>query len=58
MYEIICINAGSSDGSLTILQEYAKKYDNIVLIDKENEGVSIARNVGMEKSAGRLCLVH
>lgn len=52
MYEIICINDGSTDGSLAILQEYAKQYDNIVLIDKENEGVSIARNVGMEKAQG------
>lgn len=52
MYEIICINDGSTDGSLMILQEYVKKYDNIILIDKENEGVSIARNVGMEKAKG------
>lgn len=52
MYEIICINDGSTDGSLAILQEYAKQYDNIVLIDKENEGVSIARNVGLEKAKG------
>ena len=52
MYEIICINDGSTDGSLAILQEYAKNYDNIVLIDKENEGVSIARNVGIEKAQG------
>lgn len=52
MYEIICINDGSTDGSLAILYEYAEKYDNIVLIDKENEGVLIARNVGMEKARG------
>ena len=52
MYEIICVNDGSTDGSLVILQEYAKQYDNIVLIDQENEGVSIARNVGMEKARG------
>lgn len=52
MYEVICVNDGSTDGSLAILQEYAKQYDNIILIDKENEGVSIARNVGMEKAQG------
>ena len=50
--EVICVDDGSTDGSLAILQEYAKKYDNIVLIDKGNEGVSIARNVGMEKARG------
>lgn len=52
MYEIICVNDGSTDGSLAILQKYAQQYDNIVLIDKENKGVSIARNVGMEKAQG------
>lgn len=53
MYEIICINDGSTDGSLPILEEYAERYDNIVLINKSNEGVSIARNLGLEKSKGR-----
>ena len=52
MYEIICVNDGSTDGSLAILKEYAKQYDNVVLIDKENEGVSIARNIGLEKARG------
>ena len=52
MYEIICVNDGSTDGSFAILKEYAKQYDNVVLIDKENEGVSIARNIGLEKARG------
>ena len=51
-YEIICINDGSTDDSLRILEEYAKKYDNIRLIDKQNEGVSVARNLGLEKACG------
>lgn len=38
--EAICINDGSPDGSLAILEEYQRKYPNtIVVIDKENEGV-------------------
>ena len=52
-YEIICINDGSTDDSLRILEEYAKKYDNIRLIDKQNEGVSVARNLGLEKACGK-----
>ena len=52
MYEIICVNDGSTDGSFAILKEYEKQYDNVVLIDKENEGVSIARNIGLEKARG------
>ena len=51
-YEILCINDGSQDGSLQILQEYAEKYSNIVVIDKPNEGVSATRNLGIEKAQG------
>ncbi len=51
-YEIICINDGSVDNSLCILKEYSAKHPNIVLIDKENEGVSAARNDGLDASRG------
>lgn len=50
--EIVCINDGSTDGSLDILKEYSQKDNRIVVIDKENEGVSFARNIGLEKSSG------
>ena len=39
--EIICINDGSTDGSLEILKEYADKDPRIVLVDKENEGYGV-----------------
>ena len=50
--EIICINDGSKDNSLSILEEYAKIDKRIIIINKENAGVSAARNDGIEKSAG------
>lgn len=50
--EIICINDGSTDSSLQILNEYAAKDDRVVVIDKENEGASRTRNIGIEKSSG------
>lgn len=50
--EIICINDGSTDDSISILKEYKEKDDRIIIIDKENEGVSAARNEGIEKSNG------
>lgn len=50
--EIICINDGSSDDSLDILKEYACKEKRIIIIDKKNEGVSAARNDGIEKARG------
>ena len=51
--EIILINDGSKDNSLLICKEYKNKDKRIKVIDKKNEGVSIARNIGVEKSSGK-----
>jgi glycosyltransferase involved in cell wall biosynthesis len=50
--EIICINDGSTDGSLEILKSYAAKDDRIVLVDKENGGYGIGMNIGLDKATG------
>lgn len=50
--EIICINDGSTDGSLKILQEYAQKDSRIVLVDKMNEGYGVGMNIGLDKATG------
>ena len=50
--EIICINDGSTDDSLEILKEYSNKDNRIIIIDKKNEGVSAARNDGIENAKG------
>ncbi len=50
--EIICINDGSTDGSLAILKSYAEKDDRIILVDKENGGYGIGMNIGLEKATG------
>ena len=51
--EIICINDCSPDNSLSILKEYAEKDERINIIDfKENQGVSVARNTGIEIAKG------
>lgn len=51
-FEVIAINDGSTDNSLTILQEYAKKDPRIYIINKENNGVSSARNDGLSMAKG------
>lgn len=51
-YEIICVNDGSRDGSLAALQQFAREYPNIVVIDKENGGVATARNAGLAAARG------
>lgn len=51
-YEVIVVNDGSKDGTIDILRKYEEKYPNFNVIDKENEGVSAARNDGIEKAKG------
>ena len=50
--EIICVNDGSKDNSLTILKDYENKDKRIKVIDKPNGGVSSARNTGILASRG------
>lgn len=51
--EIICINDGSTDGSLQILQEYAQKDNRIKIhIQTENQGQGVARNVALDMATG------
>ncbi len=50
--EIICVNDGSTDGSLAILREYEARDIRICVIDKPNGGLSSARNVGIDLARG------
>lgn len=51
-YEIICVNDGSTDGSLEILHDYEKTHTNIRVIDQKNSGVCAARNTGLRSAKG------
>lgn len=50
--ELIFVNDGSTDNSLDILYKAQKIYSNLVVINKENGGVSSARNAGMKYACG------
>lgn len=50
-FEIIIVDDGSTDSSLSIIKKYETK--NIKIVSKQNEGVSIARNTGLEKATGK-----
>lgn len=50
--EIICVDDGSPDNSGKILDEYAKKDKRIKVIHQENQGVSVARNTGLDNATG------
>lgn len=51
--EIILVNDGSTDNSLNICYEYGKNFSFIKVINKENGGVSSARNYGLKKATGK-----
>lgn len=50
--EIICVNDGSTDHSLEILNKYAQKDSRVVVISTENHGAGSARNVGCTLAHG------
>ena len=50
--EVICIDDGSIDRSIEILNKYKNEDDRIIIFRKENGGLSSARNAGMEIATG------
>ena len=50
--EIICVNDGSPDNSISVLRRLAAKDQRIRVIDKPNGGVSSARNAGLDAATG------
>lgn len=55
-YEIICINDGSPDNCKEIVENLQQKYSNIILLNQENQGVSMARNNGIAIASGKYIL--
>ena len=50
--EIICINDGSPDNSLQILEEYAEKDSRMKVFSQENGGHAVATNRGISMATG------
>ena len=56
-YELIIVNDGSNDNTSTICKQFEKD-DKIKYIEKENEGVSKARNIGIQHATGNyICFI-
>lgn len=55
-FEIIIVNDGSHDKSIEVISDLIKAHHNIQVIEQENQGVSIARNNGINKASGEYIL--
>ena len=52
-YEIVIINDGSKDNSLNIAKKYKDEHDEVIrIISQENQGLSVARNAGIDNAYG------
>lgn len=55
-YEVIAVNDGSTDTSLEVLNELRQKYHTLNIVSQENQGLSGARNTGLEYAKGKYIL--
>lgn len=51
-FEVIVVNDGSPDNSLHIVNCFAENHFNVVVVSRENGGLSAARNTGLEYARG------
>lgn len=51
--EIICVDDGSTDGSLDILNSYKEKDDRIIILTQKNLYAGVARNTGLKIAKGK-----
>lgn len=51
-FEVICVNDGSTDDSLVVLEEYAAKFPQLRIVNQENAGTAAARNHGVMEAKG------
>lgn len=54
--EVICVNDGSPDNSRAIISEYMDRYPQLKCVDRENGGLSAARNTGTKAAKGEYVL--
>lgn len=52
-YEIIIVNDGTKDNSMSIVNDFALQHKNIVVFEQENKGLSGARNTGVNIAKGK-----
>ena len=52
IYEIVLVNDGTPDNSMDIAYSIVGRYSNVKVVNQENQGLSVARNIGLEHATG------
>ena len=52
LFEVVVVNDGTPDDSMSIVQSYVDRYSNIRIISQINQGLSVARNNGIQQAQG------
>jgi len=55
-FEVILVNDGTEDNSFEVIQDILTQHDNIIRIDQDNQGLSVARNTGIKYAKGEYIL--
>ena len=55
-FEVILVNDGTKDKSMEVLSPIMQQHDNVVIVNQKNQGLSAARNNGLEKAKGKYIL--
>lgn len=52
LFEVIVVNDGTPDNSMDVVSDFAKKYNNLIVVSQCNAGLGAARNTGVRHAAG------
>lgn len=56
-FEVIIVNDGTKDHSMEVIQDIIEQHKNIIVLNQENQGLSVARNNGIAKAKGEYILM-
>lgn len=56
VFEVIIVNDGTPDRSMEVIADIIQQHQNITVINQENQGLSVARNNGIEQARGEYIL--